>query len=146
MGSGWCSHQQTLRNCICRIDGSGLRQVTDDASYHRAPHWSQDGSQIVFHSNRGGKYEIWSIDRDCGNAHPLTQAENNTPVWPLWSPDGTHMVFSDFTQRTVVMFDPRKPWRDQTPEVLPQPTSDQNGYFQPTSWSADGNRLAGAAR
>jgi len=44
------------------------------------------------------------------------------------------------------MFDPRKPWRDQTPEVLPQPTSDQNGYFQPTSWSADGNRLAGAAR
>ena len=131
---------------LCRIDGSGLRQVTDDASYHRAPHWSQDGSQIVFHSNRGGKYEIWSIDRDGGNAHPLTQAENNTPVWPLWSPDGTHMVFSDFTQRTVVMFDPRKPWRDQTPEVLPQPTSDQNGYFQPTSWSADGNRLAGAAR
>jgi Tol biopolymer transport system component len=129
---------------VCRIDGTELRQVTDDAFYDRSPRWGSDNRQIAFHSNRGGKYEIWSIDRDGANLRPLTQAENSQPVQPVWSPDGTRMLFSDFTQRTVTLFDPRKPWRDQSPEVLPQPTFDKENYFVPTSWSADGKRWSAA--
>jgi serine/threonine protein kinase len=130
---------------VCRVDGSELRQVTDDAAYDRAPRWSPDGRQIAFHSNRSGKYEIWSVDRDGGNAHRLTDARGNQPLWPLWSSDGTRMLFSDFSQRTITIFDPRKPWADQSPEVLPPP-DDKDGDFLPTSWSADGRRLAGAYR
>jgi Tol biopolymer transport system component len=132
---------------VCRIDNcSAPHQVTFDTSYHRAPHWSPDGSQIAFHSNSGGRYEIWSIDREGGNAHPLTQAENTDPVWPVWSHNGTRMVFTDFNRGTPTMFDPRKPWREQTPEVLPPPTHEKGGRFIANSWSADDNRLAGVYR
>jgi Tol biopolymer transport system component len=129
---------------VCRIDGSELRQLTDDASYKRCPRWSPDGRQIAFHSNRSGKYEIWSVDRDGGNAHVLTEAGSNQPNWPVWKPDGTRMLFSDFYQRTVTIFDPRKPWREQSPEVLPPPAGHSDSYFRPSSWSENGQKLAGS--
>jgi len=49
---------------VIRKDGSGLRQLTDDVYKDRAPRWSPDGKRIAFYSNRGGKYEIWTIEAD----------------------------------------------------------------------------------
>ena len=90
-----------------------------------------------------GRYEIWSIDRDGGDLRPLTQAATNQPVRPLWSPDNSRLLFTDFTQRTVTIFDPRQPWTRQNPEVLPASRAQPTALFVPTAWSADGHRVAG---
>jgi eukaryotic-like serine/threonine-protein kinase len=49
---------------LIRPDGSGYRQVTDDEFKNRDPVWSPDGSRIAFYSNRGGRYQIWSVSSD----------------------------------------------------------------------------------
>ena len=49
---------------VVRVDGAGLRQLTDDVHSDRSPRWSPSGNQIAFFSNRSGKFEIWSIRPD----------------------------------------------------------------------------------
>ena len=39
-----------------------------------APAWSPDGSQIAFITDRSGAYEIWVMNADGGNQHPLVTA------------------------------------------------------------------------
>ena len=128
---------------VCRIDGRELRNITADAHYDRGPRWANDSRRIAYFSNRSGKYEIWSIDRDGGNRRQLTQAAGNQPVRPAWSPDNTRVLFSDFTRQTVTIFDPRQGWSNQTPEVLPAIPNQPTKFFIPTSWSADGLHIAG---
>jgi Tol biopolymer transport system component len=133
---------------LVNADGTNLRQLTDDGFNDRWPAWAPDGSGVAFYSNRSGKYEIW-FSTPSGQLRPLTDAAQHSPLYPIWSPDGTRMLFVDVTgQGEVVLFDPRRPWADQTPEVLPafrssSPESVPDGaLFQPMAWSAD-DRIAG---
>jgi Tol biopolymer transport system component len=124
---------------VARADGTGLRQLTNDAANDRFPKWSPDGRRIGFYSNRAGGWEAWTINADGSGLAQLTRQSG--AHYPLWSPDGSKMVFSDVVeQRGVSMFDPRKPWQDQTPERLPNP---DGGFWRATSWSPDGLKLAG---
>ncbi|MGE5601564.1 MAG: TolB family protein, partial [Nitrososphaerales archaeon] len=36
-----------------------------------APAWSPDGSQIIFLTDRNGQWEIWAMNADGSNQHPL---------------------------------------------------------------------------
>ena len=49
---------------LLESDGKNLRQLTDDAPRDRAPSFSPDGKRIAFHSDRNGRYQIWTIERD----------------------------------------------------------------------------------
>ena len=128
---------------ISRADGSELRQLTDDDFYDRCPRWSPDGSRIAFYSNRSGKYGVWTIAPDGGTLQQITNTTGYSALYPSWSPDGTRMLFVDLTlKHAVVVFDPRKPWDQQKPEVLPPPPGPPNSNFVAMAWSADGRRLA----
>jgi Tol biopolymer transport system component len=127
---------------VCRVDGTGLRQLTNDLARDRAPRWSPDGQRIAFYSDRNGRYNIWSIHPDGSGLEPLTDAAVNL-LWPVWSPDGARMVASDLnTGGAVHLFDPRVPWKQQTPQTLPPHPSGRT--FTAYSWSPDGTRLAGS--
>src|SRR6185312_13368184 len=36
---------------IINADGTGLTQITHDGNFHAVPHWSPDGTHIVFSTN-----------------------------------------------------------------------------------------------
>ncbi len=142
LGTGFLQQEDLF---ISAIDGSGLRQLTTDAFYDRWPQWSPDSTLAAFYSNRSGKYEIWTTTTG-GQLSQITDAADFSALYPRWSPDGTRMTFTDITnQRAVVIFDPRKPWKDQTPDVLPAPTGEGSylgGAF--LQWSSDSTKLAGS--
>ncbi|MGW0562626.1 amidohydrolase family protein [Streptomyces sp. NPDC003016] len=89
-------------------DGSGPRRLTEGPWDDRAPAWSPDGSRIAFSSERGGDpvegspYRIWSVDVRTGRLTrhtglPGQEGPGQDAPWedfdPVWSPDGTRIVF-----------------------------------------------------
>ncbi len=50
-------------------DGTGLRQLTDDAPRDRLPSFSPDGQRLVFMSDRSGQWELW--DDSPGRQRPV---------------------------------------------------------------------------
>ncbi|HSM50181.1 MAG TPA: protein kinase [Thermoanaerobaculia bacterium] len=134
---------------VMRADGSGLRKLTDDPAKDRAPVWSPDGSQVAFYSNRGGRYEIWTVGRDGGNLRQRTdssaQGEVESVYYPVWAPDGRSLVFSGFDSGSDQVF--RLPLRDSPVPIgeverIPVDPGDA-ALVIPLSWSPDGRKLAG---
>jgi len=125
---------------LVRSDGTGLRQLTDDAHRDRGPSWSPDGRQIAFYSNRGGRYQIWTIHPDGSG---LTSVSNPAPdgYWfPFWSPDGKRLAFPDGKQSYLLDVETDAARRIVKPLApFPEPAS----WFHVTSWSPDGKLLAG---
>ena len=53
------------------------------------------GTQIAFVSSRGGTKEIWAMDYDGANQHPLTTLRS-IALTPRWSPDASRIAFTCF--------------------------------------------------
>jgi Tol biopolymer transport system component len=125
---------------VVRPDGGGLRQLTNDAALDRTPRWSPDGKRIAFQSNRNGSWDAWIINGDGSGLAPLTV--NARTHGPIWSPDGSKMIgYEPFTPASFI-FDPRRPWADQKPDMLSHLPSD--GVFVASAWSPDGRLIAGS--
>lgn len=92
-----------------KSDGTGLTAITPlPGSAHGAdssdPHWSPDGSKILYSSGRaldgsnnpstGGAINIWASNADGSGATALTQMTTYAPCWgPAWSPDGSKIAY-----------------------------------------------------
>jgi TolB protein len=72
------------------IDGTDVRQLTDNTIIDSKPSWSPDGNRIVFDSGEGYNRDIYVIDSDGTNLELIIKAEGG---WPDWSPDGTWIAF-----------------------------------------------------
>jgi Tol biopolymer transport system component len=125
---------------VVRSDGTGLRQLTNDAANDRRPEWSPDGKRIAFYSTRAGEYDVWTIDPDGSNLRQITKSPGGV-INSIWAPDGRRIV----TQRSLnlgrnLIVDVTRPWSEQSVEPLPEMTG---GPFVPFSWSPDGLLLAG---
>jgi Tol biopolymer transport system component len=126
---------------VSRTDGSGVRQLTNDAPFDRLPHWAPDSSRIAFHSNRGGSQQIWTIRPDGSDLTQLTDSPGSGVVAGTWSPDGTRMVAAVPAANKLLLFDPRQPWKGQSVHELP-PLNDVKWPCWPLAWSPDGRQLA----
>ena len=140
----WLAFYQVLQNgredlWVVNRDGTGLRQLTNDAARDRRPLWSADGTRLLFYSDRSGRYQVWTIAADGGGLMQVTDYPRLV-IQPVWSPDGTRALASvTITDNKVLMFDPRMPAGQQRVEELPP----FPGGFAATSWSPDGTRVAG---
>ncbi len=84
-------------------DGTDLRQLTGDRVATSAPHWSPDGTQILFERNvqsdRSGQFklrgEVWLINTDGSGEHKLADGFDAE-----WSPDGQRVAFASNAQYT----------------------------------------------
>jgi Tol biopolymer transport system component len=130
---------------VVRTDGTGLRQLTTDDAIDRVPRWSPDGEWVAFFSDRSGSFQVWKIRRDGSDLQQLTEAESGASLL-AWSPDGSRIAVASAVgphARTLV-FDPHRPWSEQTPQVLPE-VENTGPPMIVTSWSPDGALLAGQA-
>ena len=57
------------------------------------PDVSPDGRRIAFASNRGGRFEIWTVGADGGGLRQVTSGPGSK-TWPAWSPDGRSILFT----------------------------------------------------
>lgn len=114
---------------LLRPDGNGLHRLTDDSFSDRFPHWSPDGKQIVFISNRSGRFELWSIHPDGNGLRQLTTTGN---VANAWAPDGMLLGFPD--NGKAIALDP--PGRPASSWGLP-------AGFVPCAWAPGGRAAVG---
>jgi len=73
---------------ISNIDGTGFRKLLADDFHNRKPAWSPDGGGIAFHSDRAGRYDVWTIRPDGGELKNRTAAAAIQTYTPVWGPNG----------------------------------------------------------
>jgi eukaryotic-like serine/threonine-protein kinase len=119
-------------------------QLTNDPFKDRSPQCSPDARKIAFFSDRGGDYQLWQINRDGSDLKQLTFAKDASAFCPVWSPDGLQMALclSAANLTNTYTINTSKSWAEQTPQMLPQSDA-RLRQFLPSSWSADGLKLAG---
>ena len=124
---------------IMHSDGSGITKLTNDIFKDRNPQWSPDGKNLVFYSDRSGKYEIWQINVDGSNLRQLTST-TGTIVVPRWFPGG-HLITCSFDNEYNILFTPDS---FAVKELKYLPDVNEKGIkFEVHSVSPDGKFIAG---
>lgn len=77
-----------------RLDGSGLKRLTENRQGDSSPCWSPDGSTICFSSRSGGPSTLYTIPAAGGRPSKLRMAGVSNGTEPDWSPDGKTIVFT----------------------------------------------------
>ena len=118
---------------LIRPDGTDLHRITNDSFSDRSPHWSPDGRQITFMSNRSGRFELWSIHPD---GQGLRQLTHGGAISYVWTPDGSLIAYPAAGIPYVLQRGPHyDPARYQLPAV-----------FRPMEWSPNGESVVGRMR
>jgi Tol biopolymer transport system component len=119
-------------------DGA-MRRITDDEARDRAPVFMPDGRSLVFYSNRDGKWAVWMVGVDGGGLRKVSGPPEGA-VYANVSPKGDAVMFMGDSGRTMY----QAPIEPAPSAALEMPGIVVDGaFFSPTSWSADGARLAG---
>lgn len=92
-------------------------------------------SQIAFVSSRTGHEEIWVMDYDGFNQHPIT-SYGQLCLTPRWSPDDTKLAFTNYASGNPEI----SIYSFLTHHLLPFPR--YRGLNTTPAWSPDGKKLA----
>lgn len=78
-----------------------VKQLTDRLGNLNGPEISPDGSMIAFKLSTAGANQIWLMNRDGSDPHPIPNASG----WdPTWSPDGSYILFASDLQGKVQLY------------------------------------------
>ncbi|GAB4370964.1 MAG: S9 family peptidase [Calditrichia bacterium] len=78
---------------LMNIDGSDLRQLTNNPASDRHPRWSPDGKWLLFVSTRENGPQAWKLPVEGGEPFQITDISTGVSN-PEWTPDGKKIVFS----------------------------------------------------
>lgn len=56
---------------VMRLDGTGVKRLTNNAANDGLPTWSPDGRTIAFVSNQGGPWAVWAMSPNGSNRRKL---------------------------------------------------------------------------
>lgn len=123
---------------VMNADGSG-KALLGDTQNNSQPDWSPDGSQIAYVSRGDGtqQAQVFAMNADGTNIHPVTNEAVSSVTNPRWSPDGTHILVvktgtNNQGQIYLLNTDGSNPVRLSKPDA-----SDDT-----PAWSPDGKRIA----
>ena len=75
---------------VSLVSGGNLVQVTRDPNVEIAPHWSPDGTSLLFaRLNATGLTDVWVVPAFGGAARPILL----NAATPAWSPDGKSIAY-----------------------------------------------------
>ncbi len=125
---------------VISADGTTRTQLTTRPGFD--PVWSPDGQKITFASYRNGVQEIYVINANGSNLTQLTVGSGNEfyPAFngpngtPVWSPDGTQLVFISGRNGRPDVYSMNADGSNQT-----QLTSE--GESRGPSYSPDGDKI-----
>jgi Tol biopolymer transport system component len=125
---------------VARTDGSENRKLTDDPEKDRYTTWSPDDKEVLFMSDRSGRYDFWTIRPDGSELKRATETTGRAMWGPQFSPDRRYL--SAINELGTFLFDTSKPlpWKD--PVALP-PFPERSLLFFASIWSTDGKELFG---
>jgi Tol biopolymer transport system component len=118
---------------LMHSDGSRIEQLTNDAAPDRGPAWSSDGRLIYFYSQRGDRYETYTVRPDGGGLTQITRTSGDSAIIPRPSPDGTQIVLQTSTGSML--------WNVRASRYEPLPVPDPKHAISDARWSVDGRRL-----
>jgi dipeptidyl aminopeptidase/acylaminoacyl peptidase len=118
---------------LVRADGTKLRRLTDDEAHDRASVFLPDGKRIVFQSDRGGRWDFWTIRPDGSELTQLTKTAIGVVI-PVPSRDGRRIAASDGVD--VWIFDLDAAGTVARTSKLPRPPGAE--YATATDWTPDG--------
>ena len=72
----------------------------------------------------------------------MTFTEGSSVAYPFWSPDGARLAYNRHAESPSII-EVSKPWSEQTPRRLSDPTDLRSQIFWANSWSPDGRKLGG---
>ena len=78
---------------VMNADGSNQVNLTQNAAWDDQPQWSPTGTSIAFTSDRDGTANIFVMNIDGSEARNLTSDLTTGAGIPVWSPDGSHLIF-----------------------------------------------------
>jgi TolB protein len=129
---------------IMDVDGSHVKQMTNDLGGDEYPSWSPDSKQIVFARsltlNNSDPAEIAVVDIDGKNLHNLTH-NKVIDYYPSWSPDGSKIAFDSELNGDRQIFT-MNPDGSGIQAVTAYPMV---GCYYPT-WSPDSRQIAFMAK
>jgi TolB protein len=96
------------------------------------------GTQIAYVSERGGSKEIWAMDYDGANQHPLTNL-HSISLTPRWSPDDSRIAFTCFAKFGTVTGPQICMYSMDAGKVVSFPRF--RGTNSSPAWSPDGTQL-----
>jgi Tol biopolymer transport system component/DNA-binding winged helix-turn-helix (wHTH) protein len=115
-----------------------LVQTSDQ--WNHSPDLSPDAKRLAFISTRSGGAELWTADRDGGNARQLTKFGRAYLRPPRWSPDGTRILISASVNGRLDLYAV-----DAATANVTRLTDDEEDEIAP-SWSHDGRSILFGAR
>ena len=129
---------------IVDIDGSGLRNLTNNGFADFDPAWSPDGTKIIYAVNEepaetSSRSDLWVMNADGSNPIQLTDLSGNDAD-PDWSPSGDWVVFTSDTEGTFDLY-----IMDASGGNICQLTSISTNELTPR-WSPDGRQISYHAR
>lgn len=67
---------------VLEVSTGDTRQITFGEGTNESPAWAPNGRHMAFSSTRGGKVQVFTVDRDGRNVRQVTRDGNNqTPNW-----------------------------------------------------------------
>jgi Tol biopolymer transport system component len=117
-------------------DGKVLGTVGEPGDYYRDFALSPDGARLAVAKDRGDLSNIWLLDLSRGRAGTRFTFGSLVDTSPVWSPDGSRIVFSSNRDGPYNLYQkPANGVKDEEP--LLKSSEDKHA----TSWSRDGRFL-----
>ncbi len=81
---------------VMNLDGTDVKNLTDDLAQNRQPVWSPDGSQMLFVSTRGGVEEVFIMPAEGGDIRRYSTGAGQSDSHASWSFDGSLILFERY--------------------------------------------------